>query len=235
MKPFLLFLVRMVRAAHTNHTKYRQFYFFRLQILLHFLPLVWILRSCDAVMWLHMKVNHCDALRFVIAFETLIRNTCLCLAHEFYTSCCVNTDSLLLWCQSQRCLCPSGWRFFNDRRLAQDHIIWSLSLFVSMTHCPIFRATFSPPNISAERHRQSDETLTPARSLWSDKWEMWRPNMNALRRKHFTFWIPGAVTQEGDVLSLGGTEAAWHAQTLTWAVFMRVYMWVHNYKYICDS
>lgn len=75
----------------------------------------------------------------------------------------------------------SGWQHFKNSNLAQYGMVY---LSMSMTRCSIFRAVFFTDRL---RRRKPDETLTSARSLWSDKWAMWRPNMNALRRKHLAF------------------------------------------------
>ncbi len=82
-----------------------------------------------------------------------------------------------------------GWRHFNNSRLAQNGIIWALSVFTSMTRRSIFRAALLCDRLG---RRQPDETLTSARSLWSDKWEMCHSNMNALRRKHLAFSDSGS-------------------------------------------
>lgn len=63
-----------------------------------------------------------------------------------------------------------------------------------MTRRSIFRAAFFSDRLL---RRQPDETLTLARSLWSDKWEMCRPNTKALRRKHLAFSNTGSSPARG--------------------------------------
>lgn len=54
-------------------------------------------------------------------------------------------------------------------------------------HSVLFLVPHFSPIVCSKCWRQPDGALTPTRSLWSDKWEMCCPNMNALRCKHFAF------------------------------------------------
>lgn len=99
-----------------------------------------------------------------------------------------------------RCL-PSGWHF-NNRNLAQCSIIWALSFCASMTRRPILSTAFLSHHAC---QRQPDETLTLTCSHWSDKWEMCCPNMNALRRKCFSFLKIGKPVKGRWILPSGIT------------------------------